>query len=251
MSNLGHPVQIKFIRLLACSIARQRSTKTQPIKPPGKNWPKAFAERHPELQARKFKSIDWKRHENNVYGKIVEWFDIIGQVLQNLAVLPENVYNMDDTGVMLSMLSSVKVLQDTSMPNETRGRIQKLANAAQISFAERALLKDRNRFLFKINNEAKARRLTRSIVLGKAKVMSFEDLEEAKVRRAAKEEAAAKKAHRSRKRKGPALEADAGSSVDKGETHSRNAGVFRDVSDRLVFALRLVDVVCIRIAFEG
>ncbi|KAI1600541.1 hypothetical protein PtrCC142_006663 [Pyrenophora tritici-repentis] len=218
MSNLGHPVQIKFIRLLACSIARQRSTKTQPIKPPGKNWPKAFAERHPELQARKFKSIDWKRHENNVYGKIVEWFDIIGQVLQNLAVLPENVYNMDDTGVMLSMLSSVKVLVDTSMPNETRGRIQKLANAAQISFAERALLKDRNRFLFKINNEAKARRLTRSIVLGKAKVMSFEDLEEAKVRRAAKEEAAAKKAHRSRKRKGPALEADAGSSVDKGET---------------------------------
>lgn len=33
--------------------------------------------------------------------------------------------------------------------------------------------------------------------------------------------------------------------------HSRNAGVFREVSDRLVFAPRLVDVVCIRIAFEG
>lgn len=55
-------------------------------------------------------------------------------------------------------------------------------------------------------------------MLGKAKVMSFEDLEEAKARRAAKENAAAKKAHRSRKRKGPALEADAGSSVDKSET---------------------------------
>jgi hypothetical protein len=466
MSNLGHPVRIKFIRFLAFSIARQRSTKTQPIKPPGKNWPKAFAERHPELQARKVKSIDWKRHENNVYGKIVEWFDVIGQVLENPNVLPENVYNMDETGVMLSMLGSVKVLvgkddrrnyrgagvkrtmvtavecvsadgrallpsiiwpasthrsnwtthetpgwhyahsengyndskislewltrvfdpqtksgangkprvlicdgfgshetleilefcltnniilcrlpshtshklqpcdvgpfaplktayrdqverlnrggvdvvgkqhftylyrpareraltrrniragwsatglypfnpnrvlkdipkppaevvipgtaitststhdampqtpitpvtpvtaealtslhnmikQDTHVPHETKRHIQKLANAAQISFAERVLLKDRNRFLFKINNEAKARRSTRSIVLGKAKVMSFEDLEEAKARRAAKEEAAAKKAHRSRKRKGPALEADAGSSVDKGET---------------------------------
>jgi hypothetical protein len=110
MSNLGHLVRIKFIRLLACSIARQRSTKTRPIKPPGKNWPKAFAERHPELQARKVKSIDWKRHENNVYGKIVEWFDVIGQVLQDPAVLPENVYNMNETGVMLSMLGSVKVL---------------------------------------------------------------------------------------------------------------------------------------------
>ncbi|CAO2648698.1 Nn.00g079650.m01.CDS01 [Neocucurbitaria sp. VM-36] len=85
---------------------------------------------------------------------------------------------------------------------------KKLANAAQISFAERALLKDRNRFLFKINNEAKARRLARSIVLGKAKVMSFEDLEEAKARRAAKEEAATKKGQRSCKRKVLALEAD-------------------------------------------
>ena len=49
MSSLDHPVRINFIRFLALSIARQRSTETQPIKPPGKNRPKAFAERHPEL----------------------------------------------------------------------------------------------------------------------------------------------------------------------------------------------------------
>lgn len=35
---------------------------------------------------------------------------MIGQVLQDLSVLLGNVYNMDKTGVMLSMLSSVKVL---------------------------------------------------------------------------------------------------------------------------------------------
>ena len=35
--------------------------------------------------------------------KIVEWFDVIGQVLQDPAVLPENVYNIDET-------VSVKVL---------------------------------------------------------------------------------------------------------------------------------------------
>ncbi|USP82261.1 hypothetical protein yc1106_09535 [Curvularia clavata] len=78
------------------------------------------------------------------------------------------------------------------MPNKTRGRIQKLANAAQISFAERVLLKDCNRFVFKIDSKAKTRRSTRPIVLEKAKVMSFEDLEEAK---------------RGRKRKEPASEA--------------------------------------------
>jgi hypothetical protein len=35
---------------------------------------------------------------------------VIKEVLQDLAVLIENVYNMDKTRVMLSMLSSVKVL---------------------------------------------------------------------------------------------------------------------------------------------
>ena len=54
--------------------------------------------------------IDWKRHGNNIYEKIVEWFDVIGQVLQDPCVLLENVYNMDETGVMLSMLGSAKVL---------------------------------------------------------------------------------------------------------------------------------------------
>ena len=35
---------------------------------------------------------------------------MIEEVLTDLNVLPENVYNMDETGVMLSMLGSVKVL---------------------------------------------------------------------------------------------------------------------------------------------
>lgn len=46
-------------------------------------------------------------------------------------------------------------------------RIQKLTSAARISFAERALLQDHNRFLFKINNEAKVCRSTKSVVLGR------------------------------------------------------------------------------------
>jgi hypothetical protein len=34
---------------------------------------------------------------------------VISRVIHDPAVLPKNVYNMDKTGVMLSMLSSVKV----------------------------------------------------------------------------------------------------------------------------------------------
>ncbi|KAF7510608.1 hypothetical protein GJ744_006220 [Endocarpon pusillum] len=49
-----------------------------------------------------------------------------------------------------------------------------------------------------MNNEAKVRRATKSIMLGKANVMSFEALEQARAKRTAKEQA---KVIGSRKRK--------------------------------------------------
>jgi hypothetical protein len=61
--------------------------------------------------------------------------------------------------------------------------------------------------LFKQNDEAKRRKSTKSMVVGKAKVMSYKDIKEARGNRAAKEaakEAAAALGKRGRKRKSPA-----------------------------------------------
>jgi len=65
--------------------------------------------------------------------------------------------------------------------------VQKLANAAQISFAKRALFHNQNQMLTKMNNEAKVCRSTKSIILKKTKMMSFKDIEIAQATRAAKE----------------------------------------------------------------
>ena len=97
-------------------------------------------------------------------------------------------------------------LNKTSIQRLER-HVQKLANAAQISFAERALLYDQKQMLTRMNNEAKVRRSTQSLVLGKAKVMSFEDIEVARAARAAKEVIKGQ-GKRSRKCKSAALEAD-------------------------------------------
>jgi Tc5 transposase-like DNA-binding protein len=111
MSNNGYPVPIKYLCSLAFTIARWRSSTTnEAIKPPGKNWPQAFHKRHPELKPRKVKALDWNRHDKNIYGKVTYWFEIIGPQLHDPIIKPENVYNMDETGVMLSMLSCIKVL---------------------------------------------------------------------------------------------------------------------------------------------
>ena len=109
MADLGNPVRIKFLPTLAFSIARQRSMN-KATKPPGKNWPQGFQKRHPALKSRRVRAMAWERHENNIYDKIIHWFEVIREVLQDPAILPENVYNMDETGVMLSMPGCVKVL---------------------------------------------------------------------------------------------------------------------------------------------
>jgi hypothetical protein len=65
--------------------------------------------------------------------------------------------------------------------------------------------------LSELNKEAKVRRSTRSLVLGKARVMSYEDLEVARENRAAKDKVTAAgkgKGKGSRKRKCAAPEAD-------------------------------------------
>jgi hypothetical protein len=46
---------------------------------------------------------------------------VIREVLQDLNVLPENAYNMDETGVMLSKLGSVKVLVGKDNLRDYRG----------------------------------------------------------------------------------------------------------------------------------
>ena len=53
----------------------------------------------------------------------------------------------------------------------------------------------------KFNGEVRARGTAKSMILGKAKVMSFEALEEVRAKRAAKEAAAVEKAVKVRKRK--------------------------------------------------
>ncbi|KAI4135222.1 MAG: hypothetical protein LQ347_000861 [Umbilicaria vellea] len=113
------------------------------------------------------------------------------------------------------LLNMIKQVPDNETNRQHKERLQqKHTNATQLSFAERALLQEHNRFLAQINNEAKVRRSIKSDVLGTARVMSYEDLKKAKAERAAKKaateakkaakearEATAGKSTRDRKRK--------------------------------------------------
>ncbi|KAF2174973.1 hypothetical protein K469DRAFT_647732, partial [Zopfia rhizophila CBS 207.26] len=69
MSDFGYPIPIKFIPSLAYRLTLQRPQSARPLKPPHLNWTIAFRKRHPIIQARRLKALDWNRHEKNIYPK--------------------------------------------------------------------------------------------------------------------------------------------------------------------------------------
>jgi hypothetical protein len=119
MGAVGTPIRVKYIPALAFCIASRRATN-RPSEPPNKNWPQAFRRRHPQLKSRNNRPMPWERHDNNIYDK-VHWFDVIKEELCRPDVRPENCYNMDETGIMLSMLGSVKVLVGKDDGRDYRG----------------------------------------------------------------------------------------------------------------------------------
>jgi len=119
-----HPVLVKSVGQLAWTIARRRSSTFEiladddSIRPPGKNWVQKFYKRH-NLKTRTLKPLDWARHD--IYDKVAHWFTLMDRVLHDSAVLPENVYNMDETGNLLSNLTSRKYVLHAADRRKYRG----------------------------------------------------------------------------------------------------------------------------------
>jgi hypothetical protein len=99
----------------------QHPTTDPKLRPLGKNWPQAFYKRHPELRSQRLKPIDWKRDDRYIREKIHQWFAVIGRELVDPGILLENVYNMDEAGVLLSVLNLLKVLVGKHDLREHRG----------------------------------------------------------------------------------------------------------------------------------
>lgn len=98
-------------------------------------------------------------------------------------------------GALNLLLNEIKQVPDDKISRLHKQRLQqKVTNAAHLFLAKNALLEDRNRFLTAINDEGKVCRSTRSEILGRTRVISYEDLEKARADRTIKE--AAKEAKR-------------------------------------------------------
>jgi DDE superfamily endonuclease len=117
----------------------------------------------------------------------------VEEIVQQTANMPTDLPSYDDmlrTPVTWENLACLrtKIEQGAALNSPSRHRFQKLANAAEKAFADRTILLDENRLLFEQNNEKTSRQSARSTVIGKARVMSYEDIVHAERKRAAKQE---------------------------------------------------------------
>lgn len=110
---------------------RARPPADRPLQPPGKNWPKAVEKRHSKTAVRRVTALGWNRHETTIAPKMILWFEVIGRVLRDPAILAENVYDMDETRVMPSMHGSAKVLVGKDIRRKYRGaRVKRTTGTA-------------------------------------------------------------------------------------------------------------------------
>jgi hypothetical protein len=143
MSKNGYPLAVKVLRSLALVIRRRRgkAPDSQGLNEPGKNWPQGFYKRNPQLKSSRMRAMTWDRHDHTIYPKVTAWFSIISEELARPDVLAENVYNMDETGVLLGKLGSLKVLVGKNeLRNYTRSQLEAHAdNSGRVYICDRQL----------------------------------------------------------------------------------------------------------------
>jgi hypothetical protein len=110
---MGWPPPVRAAREMAAVIIRQRhsifdESNTEPRV--GVNWATAFYKRHEQLRVTAMKAMEWDRASHTIYDKLVAWYQLYDTTMANPDILPTNVYNMDETGFMLGMLKSLRVL---------------------------------------------------------------------------------------------------------------------------------------------
>ncbi|KAG9225268.1 hypothetical protein CCMSSC00406_0007099 [Pleurotus cornucopiae] len=82
-------------------------------KPVGENWPSSFVTRHPEIKVVKLTTtLEACRARSLNRANVDKYFDILEEVIAKYAIRPENIWNMDEKGLVLEDSARRRALVD-------------------------------------------------------------------------------------------------------------------------------------------
>jgi hypothetical protein len=108
MDSRGAAPRISTVREMANILLAARG-ETPPTTV-GKNWPSAFIQRHDEIRTRFSRRYDYQRALNEDPRSIRAWFESVKCVVEENGILAEDIYNFNETGFAMGLISSQKVV---------------------------------------------------------------------------------------------------------------------------------------------
>ena len=83
---------------------------SQPPPTVGKNWPSKFVQRRDKLRTRYSVRYDYQRALNEDPKALRAWFATVQSVINKNGIQAEDIYNFDETGFTIGLISSQKVV---------------------------------------------------------------------------------------------------------------------------------------------
>ena len=112
----GHHPQRVFVEEMANTMLHTKSP-SQPQRV-GTKWVANFVKRHPELTSIYNRKFDYQRAACEDPEEFRKWFERVRKTIAKYGVVEHDIYNFDETGFMIGVISTAKVITSS----ERKGR---------------------------------------------------------------------------------------------------------------------------------
>ncbi|OHW89500.1 putative transposase, partial [Colletotrichum incanum] len=124
--NRGFPPRQEDVRDMADRLLSQRDATRV-----GPRWAEHFVRRQPQLKMRFQRRIDYQRALAEDPTIIQGWFTLVRNTIAKYGILDDDIYNFDETGFLIGMLSHAKVV--TTSDRKGRPRTKQPGNREWVS----------------------------------------------------------------------------------------------------------------------
>ena len=83
---------------------------SNPVQTVGEKWVYNFIDRHTELNTAWSRHYDYRRAKCEDPGAIKAWFDQVQITIMQHGIVPEDIYNFDETGYAMGLTATAKVV---------------------------------------------------------------------------------------------------------------------------------------------
>jgi hypothetical protein len=124
LSADGFPPQRAIVEEMANTMLQVKNPSRSPRV--GTKWVANFLKRHPELSSVYNRKFDIQRAEVEDPKMISLWFKLVGDTIAKYGVAEEDIFNFDETGFQMGVISTSKVI--TSSDRKGRPRTKQPGN---------------------------------------------------------------------------------------------------------------------------